>query len=75
MDYFAQEMAKRIKYQAKKHDTCLREMYSCLGLPHRTVAYIADGEKISYQIILKIADYLDCSARLFQIRTHHIIYL
>lgn len=61
MDYFAHEMAKRIKYQAKKHDTCLREMYSCLGLPHRTVAYIADGEKISYQIILKIADYLDCS--------------
>lgn len=61
MDYCAQEMARRIRYQAKMQDTSLREMYLSLGLPHKTVAYIADGEKISYQVILKIADYLDCS--------------
>lgn len=61
MDYFTQQIAKRIKKQAKSQSVTIREMYSYLGLPRGTVALIADGDKVPYQHIYKIAIYLDCS--------------
>ena len=61
MDYFTQQIAKRIKIQAKSRSVSIREMYSYLELPRGTVPAIAEGDKIPYQIILSIATYLDCS--------------
>lgn len=61
MEHFTQQIAKRIKKQAKSQSVSLRQMYSYLGLPRGTVALIADGDKLPYQDVFKIATYLDCS--------------
>ena len=71
MDCFTQQIAKRIKIQAKNQSVSLREMYSYLGLPRGTVSFIADGDKVPYQDIFKIATYLDCSVDYLLGRTNN----
>ena len=71
MDYFTQQIAKRIKKQAKSQSVSLRQMYSFLGLQRGTVALIADGDRLPYQDIFKIATYLDCSVDYLLGRTNN----
>ena len=59
--YNTQEMANRIKRQARKNKVSLKVMLSDLGLGINIVSHLAKGQVISSINLAKIADYLDCS--------------
>lgn len=59
--YNSQEIAFRIKAQAKLSDVKMKTMLSDLGLGINIVSHLAKGQDMSYCNLAKIADYLDCS--------------
>lgn len=59
--YNSQEIALRIKSQAKLSDIKLKTMLADLGLGINIVSHLAKGQDLSYCNLAKIADYLGCS--------------
>ena len=59
--YDTQEMAKRIKSQAKQKGINMKNMLSDLDLGINLISHLAKGQVISSISLARIADYLDCS--------------
>lgn len=59
--YVTQDIAERIRLQAKKREIKMREMLSQCELGINTISEFAKGKQISCISLAKIADYLDCS--------------
>lgn len=59
--YNSQEIAHRIKLQAKCQGKSLGEVLTTCGLGKNTVSKISNGTDILTLNFAKIADYLDCS--------------
>ena len=59
--YITQDIAKRIKEQAKILSKPIKIMLSDCDLNINTISELSKGKQISYLTIAKIADYLNCS--------------
>lgn len=59
--YIQQEIAERIKKQAKLHNVVLKDMLKNIGTGVNLISHLSKGQEISYLTLAKIADYLDCS--------------
>lgn len=59
--YITQDIANRIKREAKKKQLLTKEMLAACELNINTVSELAKGKQISSVSLAKIADYLGCS--------------
>ena len=59
--YDNQNMANRIKAQAKHKKVSMKNMLSDLELGINLVSHLAKGQNITAINLARIADYLDCS--------------
>ena len=59
--YNAQEVAQRIKNQAKRQNVLIRDMLLACDLNINAISQINDKKGLSSFSLARIADYLDCS--------------
>lgn len=59
--YITQDIAGRIKLQARFKKITVKELLSACGLNINTLSEFAKGKHISCISLARIADYLDCS--------------
>lgn len=59
--YITQEIANRIKLQAKLKKTTVKDLLSACELNINALSEFAKGKQLSCISLAKIADYLDCS--------------
>ena len=59
--YITQEIANRIKLQAKMKKTTVKDLLSACELNINALSEFAKGKQLSCISLAKIADYLDCS--------------
>lgn len=69
--YIQQEIAERIKKQAKLQNVVLKDMLKNIGTGVNLVSHLSKGQEISYLTLAKIADYLDCSVDYLLGRTNN----
>jgi len=59
--YNSQELASRIKKQAKKQNVLMRDMLQACDLNINAISQISNKKGLSSFSLAQIADYLDCS--------------
>lgn len=59
--YITQDIANRIRKEAKRKKLLTKEMLSACGLSINTISELSKGKQISFVSLAKIADNLECS--------------
>lgn len=69
--YNSQEIANRIKKQAKSKNIVIKELLANCELGINAISHLAKGQTMAYISLAKIADYLDCSVDYLLGRTNN----